>query len=121
MRYSINFYKDDESIASWNQKVHRIMLAMPKFWGRGLLTISDYEKHQPKFVVLIDETNGYMEPDYGPPDPPPQMRYETRARYIAILSEAELEEWILENLGKKFKIFKIEPIQYKTAIKVDIS
>ena len=44
MRYSINFYKDDESIASWNQKVHRIMLAMPKFWGRGLLTISDYEK-----------------------------------------------------------------------------
>lgn len=120
MRYSNNFFTDDESIASWNQKVHRIMTAMPKFWGRSLLTISDYEKHQPKFVALIDETNGYMEPDYGPPDPPPQMRYETRARYTAILSEEELEEWILENLGKKFKIFKIEPIQYKTAIKVDI-
>ena len=97
------------------------MIAMPKFWGRGLLSISDYEKHQPKFVVLIDETNGYMEPDYGPPDPPPQMRYETRARYTAILSEEELEEWILENLGKKFKIFKIEPIPYKTTIKVDLN
>jgi hypothetical protein len=77
-------------------------------------------EHQPKFVVLIDETNRYTEPDYGPPDPPPQMCYETRARYTAILSEEELEEWIQENLGKKFKIFKIEPIQYKTTIKVDI-
>ena len=96
------------------------MIAIPKFWGRSLLTISDYEKHQPKFVVLIDDTNRYMEPDYGPPDPPPQICYETRARYTAILSEEELEEWIQENLGKKFKIFKIEPIQYKTAVKVEI-
>lgn len=71
-------------------------------------------------LVCFDETNRYMEPDYGPPDPPPQICYETRARYTAILSEEELEEWIQENLGKKFKIFKIEPIQYKTAVKVEI-
>lgn len=97
-----------------------------KFWGRSLTKISDYDKHNPKFIILVDETHGYMGADYGPPDPPPTMEYETRANYTALMSEEEVIDWIKDNQEtkygspKKFKVFKIEPVSINTEIKVSL-
>ena len=35
-----------------------------KFWGRSLRQLSDFDKHQPKFIVMYDETFSYMGADY---------------------------------------------------------
>lgn len=97
-----------------------------KFWGRSLRQLSDFDKHQPKFIVMYDETFSYMGADYGPPDPPPQMESETRAQMIALHSEEELAEWIRENQGfqysrpKPFKVFRLEPVTVKTEISISL-
>lgn len=95
-----------------------------KYWGRSLRELSDYDKHQPKFIIMWDETHSYMGADYGPPDPPPQMESETRAQVIALHSEEEVAEWIKENQTtqygrpKTFKVFRIEPVIVKTEVSI---
>lgn len=97
-----------------------------KFWGRSLRQLSDYDKLQPKFIVMYDETHGYMGANYGPPDPPPQMEYETRATIVSLNSEEEVIEWIKDNQEtkygqpKKYKVFKIDPIWVRTEVSVSL-
>ena len=95
-----------------------------KFWGRPLRKLADYDKLQPKFIVMYDETHSYMGANYGPPDPPPQMEYETRIAIVSLNSEEEVIEWIKDNQEskygqpKRFKVFKIDPISVKTEVRV---
>lgn len=91
---------------------------------RRLKTISDYTKLKPKFIIAYDECFSYMGHDYGPPDPPPSMEYDTSATYLAMESEEEVLAWIKENQEtkygkpKQFKVFEFNPVNVTTEVKI---
>ena len=99
---------------------------MTKFVRRYLRSTSDYVKYKPKYIIAYDETFSYMGADYGPPDPPPTMEYETRATYLAMMSEEEVLEWIKENQEskfskpKEFKLFEFNMVNVTTEVKISL-
>ena len=97
---------------------------MTKFFRRRLNSLSNYDTLKPKFIIAYDETFSYMGANYGPPDPPPSMEYETRAVYIALMDEQEVIDWIKENqetkyvTPKKFKVFQFNEVNVTTEVKI---
>lgn len=91
--------------------------------------IEDYQRKHPRkvehipdgehFAIFVDESFSYDD-GYGDRGQASISRHESMS-YQVCYTEAELQEWILKNRDKKFKIAIVKPMKFKEHISLEFN
>lgn len=91
--------------------------------GNSISTLADFDKHQPNFIIVREESFSYQGSWYGPPDPQPGTETKIFLEIRGFKTKEDVAAWIKEESisyrnPKKFKVFAIDAMAVKTDITV---
>jgi hypothetical protein len=91
--------------------------------GNYISTLDGFDKHQPNFMIVREESFSYQGSWYGPPDPQPGTETKVFLEVIGFKTKEDVAKWIKQETEfnsrtKKFKVFAIDAMAVKTDITV---
>ena len=91
--------------------------------------LTDYQRTHPKtvanlpdeehYAIFVNQTFNYDD-GYGERGQPSISKHES-LDYIVCKTETELQEWILKNRDKQFRIAIVKPIKFKEHVSFEFS
>lgn len=90
------------------------------YTGNSISTLVDFDKHQPNYLVVREESFSYQGSWYGPPDPQPGIETKIFLEITGFKTREEVAAWIKQesiySKPKKFKVFAVDEMTVKTDI-----
>lgn len=92
--------------------------------GNFISTLAGFDKHQPNFIIVREESFSYQGSWYGPPDPQPGRETKIFLEVTGFTTKEDVAKWIKDDAEfpyskpKKFKVFAIDAMAVKTDITV---